>query len=238
MLRIFDDFLEGISESNDEPGMLATMARAMSALELHSFAYLAPPTASKAGTRLISTYPTSWTSHYLLQKYEHVDPVIVTARDRDEPFSWGRDVPDLEMSGPQRQLFDEASEFGIRCGFTIPLRAVGGFVAAVSFASDQRRPEFQRAIDANIQGLMLMALLFHNQVRKKLDHRRVVAGVTLTEREYECLEWSAKGKSAGEIAQILGIARRTAAFHRDNLRNKLGVRTISQAVAKFAAKDI
>ena len=78
MQRIFGDFLDGISESNDEPGMLAVMARAVSTLELHSFAYLAPPTASKAGTRLISTYPTSWTSHYLLQKYEDVDPPLRT----------------------------------------------------------------------------------------------------------------------------------------------------------------
>ncbi|MFK5073526.1 helix-turn-helix domain-containing protein, partial [Klebsiella pneumoniae] len=34
----------------------------------------------------------------------------------------------------------------------------------------------------------------------------------LSPREFECLEWSSRGKSAWEIGSILGISRRTAAF--------------------------
>ncbi|WP_354130838.1 MULTISPECIES: helix-turn-helix domain-containing protein [unclassified Bradyrhizobium] len=50
----------------------------------------------------------------------------------------------------------------------------------------------------------------------------MVAGVVLSPREYECLEWSARGKSAGEIGIILGIAERTAGFHLDNARANSG----------------
>ena len=57
----------------------------------------------------------------------------------------------------------------------------------------------------------------------------------MSPREFECLEWAARGKSAWDIGAILGISRRTAAFHLDNARLKLGVKTISQAVAKLAA---
>ncbi|ESZ53486.1 helix-turn-helix transcriptional regulator [Mesorhizobium sp. L103C131B0] len=38
-------------------------------------------------------------------------------------------------------------------------------------------------------------------------------GISLTPREYECLQWAARGKSAWAIGCILGIKPRTAAFH-------------------------
>ena len=65
------------------------------------------------------------------------------------------------------------------------------------------------------------------------DH--VVDGAALSPRQFECLEWAARGKSAWEIGRILGISRRTVAFHLDNARAKLGVRTVYQAVARLSA---
>ncbi|MFV1050359.1 LuxR C-terminal-related transcriptional regulator, partial [Klebsiella pneumoniae] len=35
--------------------------------------------------------------------------------------------------------------------------------------------------------------------------------------------WSARGKTSGEIATILGLSKRTVDFHIDNARQKLGV---------------
>ncbi|WP_276578457.1 MULTISPECIES: helix-turn-helix transcriptional regulator [unclassified Bradyrhizobium] len=52
----------------------------------------------------------------------------------------------------------------------------------------------------------------------------------LSPREYQCLEWSARGKSAGEIGIILGIAERTAGFHLDSARAKLRVSSLRQAI--------
>ncbi|WP_353842233.1 helix-turn-helix transcriptional regulator [Mesorhizobium sp.] len=61
----------------------------------------------------------------------------------------------------------------------------------------------------------------------------MVDGILLTPREYEFLQW-ARGKSASDTACILGIRSRTVAFHLDNARNKLGVRTKDQAAALLA----
>ena len=63
-------------------------------------------------------------------------------------------------------------------------------------------------------------------------------GVSLSPREYECLEWAAQGKSAWEIGRILGISRHTAAFHLENAKAKLGVRSICQAVARLIASRL
>ena len=56
----------------------------------------------------------------------------------------------------------------------------------------------------------------------------------LSERELEALTWSARGKTSDEIAQILGLSKRTVDFHIDNARSKLGVATRTQAVVKAA----
>ena len=56
--------------------------------------------------------------------------------------------------------------------------------------------------------------------------------VELNEREVETLTWAARGKTSAEIAQILGLTKRTVDFHVDNARIKLGATTRIQAAIK------
>ena len=58
--------------------------------------------------------------------------------------------------------------------------------------------------------------------------------VELNEREVETLTWAARGKTSAEIAQILGLTKRTIDFHIDNARTKLGAATRTEAVIKAA----
>jgi DNA-binding response OmpR family regulator len=57
----------------------------------------------------------------------------------------------------------------------------------------------------------------------------------LNDREVEVLTWVARGKTSSEIAQIIGLTKRTIDFHIDNARNKLGAATRTEAVIKAAA---
>jgi DNA-binding NarL/FixJ family response regulator len=54
----------------------------------------------------------------------------------------------------------------------------------------------------------------------------------LNDREVEVLTWVARGKTSIEIAQILGLTKRTIDFHIDNARAKLGAATRTEAVIK------
>src|SRR5215470_7046619 len=56
--------------------------------------------------------------------------------------------------------------------------------------------------------------------------------VALNEREVEVLTWVARGKTSAEIAQILGLTKRTIDFHADNARGKLGAATRTEAAIK------
>ncbi|MGY4350430.1 DNA-binding CsgD family transcriptional regulator [Bradyrhizobium sp. GM7.3] len=82
-----------------------------------------------------------------------------------------------------------------------------------------------------------MAMYFHAQARRKLMNEFGVHGIRLSRREIECLKWASRGKSAWEIGCILGISRNTAASYLENAKEKLGVRTIAQAVTYLAAAN-
>jgi LuxR family transcriptional activator of conjugal transfer of Ti plasmids len=169
--------------------------------------------------------------------YERFDPVIIQALSHPEPFEWGLGVRSLPSS-KSNELFEEAARFGIRCGFTIPIHNRSGPVAAVTFAADERRPQFQRTISEHARVLQLMALYFHAHAQRRMGSDRPIQGTSLSPREAECLEWAAQGKSAWEIGTILGISRHTVATYLENAKTKLGVRTIVQAVARVTAAKL
>jgi LuxR family transcriptional regulator, activator of conjugal transfer of Ti plasmids len=234
MHRVFQAFIDGLAASDNAEDLRRVLSEAGAALDLTCFAYLSLPSRRGDPPNLISTYPIAWTDHYLRERYERLDPVIVEALATPEPFEWGQEFDSRRLSKSQCALLDEAACFGIRCGFTVPLHDPQGPIAAVTFATDERRPQFERCIEHYRHVLQLMAMYFHAHARRRLSAHHVVDGVALSPREFECLEWAARGKSAWDLGQILSITRRTAAFHLDNAKAKLGVRSICQAVARFA----
>ncbi|TIT48067.1 MAG: LuxR family transcriptional regulator, partial [Mesorhizobium sp.] len=80
MQLLFETFLEQLSESADEADFQTAMAAAAAGLELVTFAYLSMPQQRSSEPRLISNYPAGWIAHYLQNRYEKVDPVIIRAR--------------------------------------------------------------------------------------------------------------------------------------------------------------
>ncbi|MCK1712648.1 LuxR family transcriptional regulator [Bradyrhizobium sp. 143] len=230
MDRVFQRFAERLTECTHQDAAQQSMADVTTALKLSCFAYLALPDKPGTTPNLISTYPSSWTALYLERKYESVDPVVRRAVYAAKPFGWGLGFEPRGLFESERALFEEAARFGICCGFTFPIHDQSGAVAALSFATDERRTAFERLLVEHATSLRLVAAFFHAHARRFWTADRIVGGVVLSPREFECLEWSARGKSAGEIGTILGIAERTAGFHLDNARAKLGVSSLRQAV--------
>lgn len=235
MHSVYRAFIDALTESVDTQDLRSALLQVAAAFDLRCFAYLSLPDRPGSEVSLISTYPQDWTSRYLKRRYERLDPVIRHARDFPEPFQWGPTVGARRLSIAQQELFDEAATFGIRYGFTVPIHDARGHVAAVTFAVDEPSPPFRRCVEKKASVLQLVAILFHVHVRRVAHGNRVVAGVMLSPRQLECLEWAARGKSATDIGSILGISPRTAAFHIESAKAKLGVRTTSQAVALLAA---
>lgn len=232
---VFQTFVESIRSDTDTPSLCIAMVELAKAFDLSAFAYLNTGLQPNARANLISNYPTAWTNQYLANEYQEIDPVIDMVRRTRDPFQWGCERWSHQILGPQIQLLEEAAHFGIRCGFTIPIQDPLSGVVAVTFAADDSDLKFASCVKKHQSLLQFVAILFHSRARLAFAPQRSVSGIELSPREYECLKWSAKGKSAWDIGCILNISRRTAAFHLDNAKSKLGVRTISQAVALLAA---
>ena len=235
MHRIFQRFIDHLSSAGDVDAFADAMAVTATALDLSCFAYLALPHQLNKQPLVISTYPVNWVTHYLRNHYERFDPVVTQALQNPEPFRWGAGLSLRHMSSVQQELLNEASQFGIRFGFTVPIHDGHGPIAALTFAADQQRPQFENCINSHARVLQLMAMYFHAHVRRELLGDRRIGGTLLSPRELECLEWASQGKSAWEIGRILGISRHTVASYLDNAKEKLGVRTIVQAAARLAA---
>ena len=146
MHGIFQNFIDHLLIAPDHLALQDAMGEAATALDLSCFAYLAMPQRSAAAPLLITTYPTAWTSRYLQGNYQRFDPVITQAIVGADPFEWGADVRVLAPTKKQREMFDEAAKYGIRHGFTVPIHNGRAPIAAMTFASDERRPQFVRRI--------------------------------------------------------------------------------------------
>jgi LuxR family transcriptional activator of conjugal transfer of Ti plasmids len=234
MHRIFQNFIDCLSSASTSDALRDGMSQAAAGLDLSCFAYLSMPDKKGGEAGVISNYPSAWTARYLQRHYERLDPVISRALRRPEPFEWGLGVGSLARPKSQ-ELFEEAAKFGIRYGFTIPIHNDRGPIAAVTFAADERRPQFERTISEHARVLQLMAMCFHAHAKRRISRNRPIGGASLSPREAECLEWAAQGKSAWEIGTILGISRHTVTTYLENAKTKLGVRTIVQAVARITA---
>jgi LuxR family transcriptional regulator, activator of conjugal transfer of Ti plasmids len=235
MHRVFQTYVDRLAEGADIDALGAAIADATAAFDLNRFAYLSLPRRPAAEAAIVSNYASAWTAHYQKSHYERLDPVIIRALRSPEPFAWGLSPAKLSLSRQQQALFDEAAQFGIGCGYTVPVHDCRGLCAAVTFAAPSPNARFNRTIETHGCVLALMAMYFHSHVRRRLVQDRFIDGVSLSPRELQCLDWAARGKTAWEIGRILGISRRTAAFHLDNVKEKFGVHSMSQAVARFAA---
>lgn len=235
MHRVFQRFIDRLSSAEGAGTFSEAMAVVATAFDLSCFAYLALPSRLSRKPLVISTYPPHWVAHYVRNHYERFDPVIIEALHSPEPFQWGLGVPLTRLSSAQHELLDEASQFGIRFGFTVPVHDGHGPVAALTFACDQRNVPFEQCVTSNARVLQLIAMYFHAHARRKLARENRIDVTKLSPRELECLEWAAQGKTAWEIGRILGISRHTVVSYLDTVKEKLGVRTIVQAATRLTA---
>jgi len=228
MYHVFLDYIRQLAAAEDTAALQSALKIIAERYELPTFAYLSMPGTARATTKLISTYPSRWTNHYLNRGYERTDPIIIRSGMDIRPFDWSANFAEA-TDKETRRFFHEADDFGIRYGFTIPLHDEFGF-AAITFASDRWNSRFSDTIWENIHLLQFAAILFHAFARRKLGPPFHINGAHLTPREYECLNLAAQGKSAWGISRILNISQHCAEFHLANVRAKLDVHSICQAV--------
>lgn len=175
-------------------------------------------------------YPEKWQGRYFRKSYADVDPVLSRSRHESFAFNWRSVREQRELGVKQRRVFDEAAGFGLSEGATVPLHGPNGGLAVLSFATDEKN----EIRSDRLSLLQAAAAQFHFVAIRCGVYAPEDGGLTpLSEREAECVCWSARGKSSWEIGAILGISENTVNFHIKNAMRKL--RTSNRIVAVVKA---
>jgi DNA-binding NarL/FixJ family response regulator len=99
------------------------------------------------------------------------------------------------------------------------------------------REELLDAIRSALDGhIYVSASLSTEHLECFTDPVRAAATLHLSTREREILQLIAEGRAAKEIAHVLDISVKTVAFHRENIKRKLGSRTTAE-LTKYAIEQ-
>lgn len=231
MTVAFQTLIDRLQGSSDPSGLSNAMSDFVSALGMTKFTYLG---FRRPGPQLpvyVTTYPMEWVHHYTSRRYQDIDPVVTRARNGLLPFFWDERTAGQRASAEQQRFFGEASEFGIKCGLTVPIHDSQAGLATMTFISDRQLERLQHDTKEHCDALHLASIYFHVHARQKLEDTIEFERPHLSPREIDCLQWVVRGKSMWDIGEILSISRRTVVFHLENAKRKLNAVTLPQAVA-------
>lgn len=188
------------------------------------------------GIAMTSNFPDEWRLQYDMNGYVAIDPVVKHCWTESTAILWSKVVYAEGKAGElERKVMDEARQYGLQSGISIPVHGSGAEGGMLSLASREEHADYDLHDEAGLQ-IIVHAM----QEATKRFLAKTVAGPlpameNMTPREVECLSWTAKGKTSWEIARILELSENTVIFHLRNAIKKLEVTNRSQAVAKAIA---
>jgi DNA-binding NarL/FixJ family response regulator len=104
-------------------------------------------------------------------------------------------------------------------------------------AKTAAREELLDAIRYAMKGrIYVTPSLSSEGLERFMDPFRAAATLHLSMREREILQLIAEGRAAKEIANLLTISVKTVAFHRENIKRKLGLRSTAE-LTKYAIEQ-
>lgn len=186
-----------------------------------------PTPISQPQVNLINNYPDSWQQRYAERAYIDTDPTVRHGRTSSLPLIWSARVFETTP-----ELWDEARAHGLKTGWCKSVRNVDGTVGMLSMARDGEELTATELFAKNARLSWLADYAHVGMCRLLVPEQVPETQVTLTEREQEVLRWTAEGKTAYEIGQILAVSERTVNFHINNLVTKFGASNKTQAAVK------
>jgi LuxR family quorum sensing-dependent transcriptional regulator len=226
------DFITDSSRARDNEEVLACLGKVARAFGMDCFAVSGIPL---PGERIdpyfmLNAWPEGWFERYVEENYVHVDPVIYRTKMSNEAFVWSEALADKPLSRSSKRVMNEATEFGMLDGYSVPLHSVGGFQAIVTFGA-------QKVDLSNEQrgALHIVSIYAHNRLRAFLvdsSERSAAAAAKVTPREREVILWCSAGKTNWEIGQILGISEKTVQHEIAAASRKLNSVNRAQLIAE------
>ncbi|WP_353193497.1 autoinducer binding domain-containing protein [Pandoraea pnomenusa] len=184
--------------------------------------------ATQSETLVFDSYPAGWMRHYRERGYLAIDPTIEAGMRSQSLIPW--DDPTLL---PADALWRDAHDFGLNHGVARSSWGPHGEFGLLTFS---RGEDALTATELNSLrvGMGVLANYTHEAMSRLLRPQlRQFDFDSLSAREREVLLWTAEGKTADEIGEILGISTRTVNFHIRNCLDKTGCRNKVQSAIRL-----
>ncbi len=185
---------------------------------------------SRPTVALFNNYSMEWQECYNERGYLAVDPTVQHGLKNTLPIVWSHQVFE---SSPE--LWEDARAHGLHFGWAQSSRDTSGAVGMLTLARSVEQLS-QSELYANKARMAWLTQFAHAGMARLLVPKHVPETLILmTAREKEVLRWTAEGKTAYEIGQILAVSERTVNFHINNVVAKLDASNKTQAAVKAAA---
>ncbi|WP_375463039.1 autoinducer binding domain-containing protein [uncultured Methylobacterium sp.] len=175
---------------------------------------------------LLDSTPAGWSERYFKAGHLFRDPTIRRLTTDLTPFQWSDIEPQYREDAAARRVMEEAGDFRLRQGFTVPLITLDGRVAGFSFGAER----FD--LSPELRGMLQLVASYAFGRSIVLSEGPARPGVHLTPREHEALQWAADGKTEWEIGELMSISEHGAEKHLRAVRAKLGTASRAHAVAE------
>lgn len=175
----------------------------------------------------LNNYPKAWQERYQKAGYLAIDPSVRHGSLSQRPLLWTDDV-----FASSKEFWAEAREQGLRVGWaqsSLDGFGIGGMLT-LSRSGDPLTANELASKESEMRWLVQAA---HLAMSRLLKPKYVVQpDAALTAREIEVLKWSADGKTAAEIGDILSISIPTVNFHIKNAVQKMKAANKTAAVVQ------
>lgn len=178
---------------------------------------------------LRSNYSKEWRNTYDNTKLGYVDPTVSHCMKSTIPLLW---TPECFARPDQKNMYEEATSYGLRSGIIFPIHGPNGEFGMMSFVSEQlSNPASRKDLMQFLPTLSIIRDYVFESSKKFITTPEEVK-IVLTPRENEVVKWTVAGKSSWEISMILNCSESTVNFHLSNIRQKFNVNTKQQAIIK------
>lgn len=220
-LRLLEDLAEEITALQTVDQLSAFMGRTARRLGFDHYAltYDQWSGARKEGNFLLHDYPDPWARVYTNFDLGNTDPVKRTCEHCMIGFPW-RDVRrHISLTKRDKRMLLVGEEHGLSDGYTVPRHLPGQATGSCTFVVGRGRslPGDMLPIAEHVGAQALAA------AKRLVGIKSPTGGPVLSERQRQCVLWSACGRSAKQIARKLGIAEGTVIQHLRVARERYGV---------------
>jgi DNA-binding CsgD family transcriptional regulator len=175
---------------------------------------------------VVSSWPAELVARYDRAALLPSSPVFSRVLESTVPFALDLEQQAVGKSEREAEVLALFRTYNMERFALFPVCDPEGRRGIVSFHGDRPLPANQEMLELNMLAIQVFDRLY--QIGRH-DHR---PGGDLTEREIDCLNWTAEGKTSAEISEILGLSEHTVNHYLNRATRKLDTVNRTQAVAK------